>query len=71
MSSLTAMQILPQSASSVEAPDSARQTSLRGMPCAHCTKMILRRFDSGSCITTRRTPLIDSRSRRCTRNIGS
>ena len=52
---------------SVAAPDSARQTSLRGMPCAHCTKMILRRLDSGSCITTRRTPLIASRSRRCTR----
>ncbi len=59
MSSLTAMQILPQSASSVEAPCSARQTSVRGMPCANCTNITLRRLVSGSCITTLRTPLID------------
>jgi hypothetical protein len=71
MSSLTAMQIFPQSASKVEAPWSPRQTSVRGVPCAYCTKITLRRFESGSCIATRRTPLTASRSRRWVRNNGS
>ena len=71
MSSLTAMQIFPQSASSVAAPCSPRQTSVRGVSCAYCTKITLRRLESGSCSTTRRTPLIASRSRRCVRNNGS
>jgi hypothetical protein len=71
MSSLTAMTILPQLDCKVAAPWSARQTSLRGVPSASCTKMTGRRLVSRSCITTRRTPLIPSRSRRWLRNNGS
>ena len=65
MSSLTAMTYLPISACKLAAPCSARQISVRAMPGANCTNTILRKFESGSCMTTRRTPLIASVSRKC------
>ena len=71
MSSLTAMQIFPQSASSVAAPCNPRQTSVRGVPRSYWTKITLRRLESGSCITTRRTPLIERCSRRWVKKKGS
>ena len=49
------------------APCSARQISVRGTPGANCTNTTLRKLVSGSCMTTRRTPLIASVSRRCAR----
>ena len=71
MSSLTAMQILPQSARSEAAPCRPRQTSVRAVPRANCRKMTLRKFVNGSCIATRLMPRMPSWSRRCDRNIGS
>ena len=71
MSSLTAMQILPQSARSEAAPCRPRQTSVRAVPRANCRKITLRKLVNGSCISTRLMPRMPSWSRRCVRNIGS
>src|ERR1035441_10382744 len=71
MSSLTAMQILPQSARSEAAPCNPRHTSVGAVPRAYCRKITLRKFVNGSCIATRLMPRMPSWSRRCERNIGS
>src|SRR6185437_4272170 len=71
MSSLTAMQILPQFAISDDAPLRPRQTSVRGVLAAYCTKITGRKLVSGSCITTRLTPRTARWSRRCASHSGS
>ena len=71
MSSLTAMQILPQSALKLEAPVSARQISVFGVPYSTVTTAIRRSAVKRSCSVTRFTPRSPSVLRRWERNIGS
>ena len=56
MSSLTAMQILPQSALKKAAPRSARHTSVREVPFSSVTMRTRKRPVSGSCRLTFLTP---------------
>ncbi|MNC94455.1 hypothetical protein D3C83_113120 [compost metagenome] len=71
MSSLTAMQILPQSALKLETPASARQISVRGVPFSTVTMAMRRSAVMRSCSVTRFTPRTPRVLRRCVRNIGS
>ena len=71
MSSSTATQIFPTPWLKLDAARSARQISASRAPFAIWTTMSLRRFVSGSCMTTRFTLRMLQVWRRCCVKIGS
>jgi len=71
MSSLTAMQILPQSPLKNAAPCSARQISVRGVPFSNVITVTRSKPVNGSCSDTFLTPRMPSVLRKCAVNSGS